>query len=125
MHLAVRVRGMSPRLLLGRRLQRRNCLMPLILCPERLLFPREQLRRSLRQRPQNRNRRCLKHLVLCRKRLLFHLVRLWGYLRSLRMSGVEFRTHHPTYIEVTFRLCDVAAYLFFERFGVWPAHLWT
>jgi hypothetical protein len=36
---------------------------------------------------------------------------------------VEFRTHHPTYIEVTFCLGDVAADLFFERFGVGPAHL--
>ena len=36
---------------------------------------------------------------------------------------MEFRTHHPTYIEVTFCLGDVAAYLFFERFGIGPAHL--
>ena len=36
---------------------------------------------------------------------------------------MEFRTHHPTYIEVTFRLRDVAADLFFQGFGIWPARL--
>jgi hypothetical protein len=125
MRLAARDQSMLARLLLRRRLQRRGlrCQMYLILCRERLLFLREQLRRSLRRRRQNRNRRCLKHLVRRRKRLLFHLVRLWGCLRSLRTSGVEFRTHHPTYIEVTLRLCDVAADLFFQRFGIGPAHL--
>ena len=125
MRLEARGQSMSPRLLLRRRLQKRGlkCLMYLILCRERLLFLREQLRRSLLRYRQNRDRSCLKDLVRRRRRLLFHLVRRWGCLRSLRTSGVEFRTHHPTYIEVTFRLRDVAADLFFQGFGIWPAHL--
>jgi hypothetical protein len=125
MRLAARVPSISPRLLLRQCLQKRGlgCLKHLILCRERLLFRREQLRRLLRQRRRNRDQRCPKHLVRRRRRLLFHLVRLWGCLRSLRTSGVEFRTHHPTYIEVTFRLRDVAADLFFEGFGIGPAHL--
>ena len=36
---------------------------------------------------------------------------------------MEFRTHHPTYIEVAFRLSHVSADLFFERFWGGPAHL--
>src|ERR1700748_3047283 len=54
---------------------------------------------------------------------MFLRERLWGRPRSLRTRGVEFRTLHPTYIEVTFCLSDVSADLFFERFGVGPAHL--
>ena len=125
MRLAARGQSISLRLLLCRCLQKRGrrCLMDLILCRERLVFLREQLRRSLRQRRRNRDRSCLKLLVLRRRRLLFQLVLLWGCLRSLRTSGVEFRTHRPTYIEVTFRLCYVAANLLFEGFGIWPVHL--
>src|SRR5271168_5361876 len=125
MRRAARVQSVRLQRLLRRRLQKRSrgCLKHLVPCRRRLLFLREGLRLLLlRQCPQKRSRRCLKHLVWCRKRLLFLRVRLWG-LKSLRTSGVEFRTHHPTYIEVTFSLRDVAADLFFERFGGRPAHL--
>ncbi len=39
------------------------------------------------------------------------------------MTGAGFRSHRPTQTEVAFCRGDVAADLFAQGFGVWPAHL--